>query len=160
MSKFLSDEWAADVTAALNSHEGFKNAIGDADLARIQLDLLECGGAQVQLNRGQGGIGLPGGIVDTTDVAQRPWAQFLLDPVPRTERAGQVCREIAAHGRWRAMARGAGFTTVRSSRESLRKHRPRCDLRPPGIRSEGPGAAPGPSRGRAGGQLACASASA
>ena len=32
MSKFLSDEWAADVTAALNSHEGFKNAIGDAEL--------------------------------------------------------------------------------------------------------------------------------
>jgi putative sterol carrier protein len=32
VSKFLSDEWAADVTAALNSHEGFKNAIGDAEL--------------------------------------------------------------------------------------------------------------------------------
>ena len=33
MSKFLSEEWASDVTAALNSHEGFKNAIGAADLA-------------------------------------------------------------------------------------------------------------------------------
>lgn len=32
MSRFLSEEWAADVTAALNSHEGFKNAIGAADL--------------------------------------------------------------------------------------------------------------------------------
>lgn len=32
MSKFLSEEWASDVTTALNSHEGFKNAIGAADL--------------------------------------------------------------------------------------------------------------------------------
>ncbi|HUG31869.1 MAG TPA: SCP2 sterol-binding domain-containing protein [Acidimicrobiia bacterium] len=32
MSKFLSEEWAQDVTTALNSHEGFKNAIGAADL--------------------------------------------------------------------------------------------------------------------------------
>ncbi|HEX9761628.1 MAG TPA: SCP2 sterol-binding domain-containing protein [Acidimicrobiia bacterium] len=33
MSKFLSAEWADDVTAALNSHDGFKNAIGAADLS-------------------------------------------------------------------------------------------------------------------------------
>jgi putative sterol carrier protein len=33
VSKFLTEEWANDVTAALNSHEGFKNAIGAADLA-------------------------------------------------------------------------------------------------------------------------------
>lgn len=32
MSKFLSEEWASDVTTALNNHEGFKNAIGAADL--------------------------------------------------------------------------------------------------------------------------------
>lgn len=32
MSKFLSEEWANDVTTALNNHEGFKNAIGAADL--------------------------------------------------------------------------------------------------------------------------------
>ena len=32
MSKFLSEEWASDVTSALNGHEGFKNAIGVADL--------------------------------------------------------------------------------------------------------------------------------
>jgi putative sterol carrier protein len=32
VSRFLSDDWASDVTAALNSHEGFKNAIGDAEL--------------------------------------------------------------------------------------------------------------------------------
>lgn len=33
MSKFLTEDWANDVTTALNSHEGFKNAIGAADLA-------------------------------------------------------------------------------------------------------------------------------
>ena len=32
MSKFLSEEWVQDVTAALNEHQGFKNAIGAADL--------------------------------------------------------------------------------------------------------------------------------
>lgn len=32
MSKFLTEEWAGEVTSALNSHEGFKNAIGAADL--------------------------------------------------------------------------------------------------------------------------------
>lgn len=32
MSKFLTDEWAQDVTTALNDHEGFKNAIGAAEL--------------------------------------------------------------------------------------------------------------------------------
>ncbi|REK12818.1 MAG: hypothetical protein DWQ40_10660 [Actinobacteria bacterium] len=32
MSKFLSEEWASEATDALNSHEGFKNAIGAADL--------------------------------------------------------------------------------------------------------------------------------
>jgi putative sterol carrier protein len=33
LSKFLSEEWAGDVTTTLNKHEGFKNAIGAADLA-------------------------------------------------------------------------------------------------------------------------------
>ena len=32
MSKFLSEKWASEVTSTLNSHEGFKNAIGAADL--------------------------------------------------------------------------------------------------------------------------------
>jgi putative sterol carrier protein len=32
LSQFLSEEWVDDVTAALNDHQGFKNAIGDADL--------------------------------------------------------------------------------------------------------------------------------
>jgi putative sterol carrier protein len=30
--KFLSSEWADEVTATLNSHPGFKSAIGNADL--------------------------------------------------------------------------------------------------------------------------------
>ena len=32
MSKFLTEKWASEVTSTLNSHEGFKNAIGAADL--------------------------------------------------------------------------------------------------------------------------------
>ena len=32
MSKFLTEEWASEVTDALNAHEGYKNAIGAADL--------------------------------------------------------------------------------------------------------------------------------
>jgi putative sterol carrier protein len=32
VSKFLTEEWAKDVTNALNHHEGFKNAMGTADL--------------------------------------------------------------------------------------------------------------------------------
>lgn len=30
--KFLSADWAAEVTSALNSHQGFKSAIGNSDL--------------------------------------------------------------------------------------------------------------------------------
>jgi len=33
VSKFLSEEWASEVTAALGQHPGFKNAIGSAELA-------------------------------------------------------------------------------------------------------------------------------
>jgi putative sterol carrier protein len=33
VSKFLTEEWAKDVTTALGNHEGFKNAIGAADLS-------------------------------------------------------------------------------------------------------------------------------
>ena len=32
MAKFLSDEWAQEVDKTLNSHAGFKSAIGNADL--------------------------------------------------------------------------------------------------------------------------------
>lgn len=33
MSKFLSEEWVAEVTSTLRRHQGFKNAIGSADLS-------------------------------------------------------------------------------------------------------------------------------
>lgn len=33
--KFLSPEWAAAVASALNSHQGFKSAIGNADLGIV-----------------------------------------------------------------------------------------------------------------------------
>jgi putative sterol carrier protein len=33
--KFLSPEWAAAVASALNSHQGFKTAIGSADLGIV-----------------------------------------------------------------------------------------------------------------------------
>jgi len=32
VSKFLTEDWANDVTQALNKHEGFKSAMGAADL--------------------------------------------------------------------------------------------------------------------------------
>ena len=32
MSKYLSQEWVQEVTSTLSQHQGFKNAIGDADL--------------------------------------------------------------------------------------------------------------------------------
>ena len=32
MAKFLSEAWAKEVSSALNGHEGFKNAIGAAEL--------------------------------------------------------------------------------------------------------------------------------
>ena len=32
MAKFLSSEWAQEVDQTLNNHQGFKNAIGKADL--------------------------------------------------------------------------------------------------------------------------------
>jgi len=33
LSKFLSEEWTAEVTTALDQHPGFRNAIGSADLS-------------------------------------------------------------------------------------------------------------------------------
>ncbi len=32
MAKFLSEEWTNEVTSTLSQHEGFKNAMGQADL--------------------------------------------------------------------------------------------------------------------------------
>jgi putative sterol carrier protein len=46
MAKFLSEEWASEATNALNSHEGFKNAIGAADLG-IQFETTDAPDGQV-----------------------------------------------------------------------------------------------------------------
>ena len=69
MSKFLSEQWATDVTAALNSHEGFKNAIGAADLA-IQFETEDGpdGDVNYYLSSGAGVSTLALGEVENADV--------------------------------------------------------------------------------------------
>lgn len=69
MSKFLSDEWASDVTAALNSHEGFKNAIGDAELG-IQFTTTDApdGDVAYYLETSGGNATLALGTLDGADV--------------------------------------------------------------------------------------------
>jgi putative sterol carrier protein len=69
VSKFLSDEWAADVTAALNSHEGFKNAVGDAELG-IQFSTSDApdGDVDYYLQTGGGNATLALGTLDGADV--------------------------------------------------------------------------------------------
>ncbi len=46
MSKFLSEEWVQEVTSALNGHQGYKNAIGAADLG-IQFSTSEAPDGEV-----------------------------------------------------------------------------------------------------------------
>jgi putative sterol carrier protein len=69
VSKFLSDEWAADVTAALNSHEGFKNAVGDAELG-IQFNTSDApdGDVDYYLKTGGGDATLALGTLEGADV--------------------------------------------------------------------------------------------
>jgi putative sterol carrier protein len=69
VSKFLSDEWASDVTAALNSHEGFKNAIGDAELG-IQFTTSDAPEGEVAyyLQTGGGNATLALGTLEGADV--------------------------------------------------------------------------------------------
>ena len=69
MSKFLSDEWASDVTAALNSHEGFKKAIGDAELG-IQFTTTDApdGDVAYYLETSGGNATLALGTLDGADV--------------------------------------------------------------------------------------------
>ncbi len=69
MSKFLSEEWAQDVTTALNSHEGFKNAIGAADLAiQFHVDDTPDGEADYYLKTSGGVANLALGAVEDPDV--------------------------------------------------------------------------------------------
>jgi putative sterol carrier protein len=68
-SKFLTEEWAQDVTTALNNHEGFKNAIGAADLA-IQFNTEDGpdGDVDYYLKTSGGSANLALGTLDDADV--------------------------------------------------------------------------------------------
>lgn len=69
MSKFLTEEWAQDVTTALNNHEGFKNAIGGADFA-IQFETEDApdGDVNYYLKTSEGTTNLAIGTLDDPDV--------------------------------------------------------------------------------------------
>ncbi len=69
MSKFLSEDWASDVTAALNAHEGFRNAIGSADLT-IQFNTADAPDGEVDyyLRASGGSTDLGIGVVESPDV--------------------------------------------------------------------------------------------
>ena len=72
MSKFLTEEWAQDVTRALNNHEGFKNAIGAAELG-IQFTVEEAPDGEVDyyLKSSGGSTNLAVGTLDDPDVTVR-----------------------------------------------------------------------------------------
>ncbi|MGA7098519.1 MAG: SCP2 sterol-binding domain-containing protein [Acidimicrobiia bacterium] len=69
MSKFLSEEWTSEVTSALASHEGFKNAIGSADLSiQFNTDDTPDGEVDYYLDAGGGQAVMALGTVDNPDV--------------------------------------------------------------------------------------------
>jgi putative sterol carrier protein len=69
VSKFLSEEWAAEVTTALNNHQGFKNAIGNADLT-IQFNTTDTPDGEVDyyLQAGGGDARMAIGALEGADV--------------------------------------------------------------------------------------------
>jgi putative sterol carrier protein len=69
VSKFLSEEWAAEVTTALNNHQGFKNAIGNADLT-IQFNTTDTPDGEVDyyLQAGGGNARMAIGALEGADV--------------------------------------------------------------------------------------------
>jgi putative sterol carrier protein len=69
VSKFLSEDWAQDVTTALSNHDGFKNALGAADLG-IQFEVEDGpdGGANYYLSASGGNALMALGDLDTADV--------------------------------------------------------------------------------------------
>ena len=69
MSKFLTEDWANDVTNVLNEHEGFKNAIGAADL-KVQFETQDGPDGEVNyyLATSGGNATLALGDVDGPDV--------------------------------------------------------------------------------------------
>lgn len=69
MAKFLSAEWAQDVTSALNNHPGFINAIGSAQLG-IQFNTSDSpdGDVDYYLQTDDGSARLELGTLDNPDV--------------------------------------------------------------------------------------------
>jgi putative sterol carrier protein len=69
VSKFLTEDWAQDVTSALKSHEGFQNAIGGADLA-IQFETQDVpdGDVNYYLKSSGGTTNVSLGTLDDADV--------------------------------------------------------------------------------------------
>ena len=69
MSKFLTEGWANDVTQALNKHEGFKSAMGAADLG-IQFNTEDGPNGEVDyyLKSSGGTSNLALGTLDDADV--------------------------------------------------------------------------------------------
>ncbi len=69
MSKFLSEDWAQDVTTALSNHDGFKNALGAADLG-IQFEVEDGpdGGVNYYLSASGGNALMALGDLDDADV--------------------------------------------------------------------------------------------
>ena len=69
MSKFLSEEWARDVTTALNSHGGFKNAIGAAEVGiQFQVEDAPEGDVNYYLKSSGGTSNMAIGTLDDPDV--------------------------------------------------------------------------------------------
>ena len=69
VSKFLSEEWVQEVTSALSEHQGFNNALGDADLA-IQFSTADAPDGEVDyyLSAGGGTAAVALGTLDDADV--------------------------------------------------------------------------------------------
>jgi putative sterol carrier protein len=69
VSKFLSEEWAQGVTDALNSHEGFKNAIGAAVLGiQFQVEDAPDGEVNYYLSTSGGTSSMTLGELEAADV--------------------------------------------------------------------------------------------
>jgi len=69
VSKFLSEEWARDVTTALNSHGGFKNAIGAAEVGiQFQVEDAPEGDVNYYLKSSGGTSNMAIGTLDDPDV--------------------------------------------------------------------------------------------
>ena len=69
MAKFLSEEWAQEVTATLNEHEGFKNAMGDAELAiQFNTDDAPDGAVSYYLHAAGGSSTMALGMLEDADV--------------------------------------------------------------------------------------------